>query len=279
MGSGKKRLKKRLKPAMYSDGISRAALAMDMKKICRQIKKGFTLVELLVVIAILAVVMTMAAGVLRDAGKGRGIESGVELLESLVLEARATAQGNDTYTRLIIVADPKDESPDTVHLRYMTVQIFRKDNGRGSFDGTDVAADGKWVSTSSGVALPPGVYFSPTYSKPLPREDGAVGSMIGEGVTRLPGRGQTRIYYVEFDEKGRFVAPMADPLNLTCPQRLVLINGRPGRGRHASDGIVPRDTIKDGREVRPAGAKGICLWPSGDVSLLRTDDQVFRDVH
>ena len=59
---------------------------MDMKKICRQIKKGFTLVELLVVIAILAVVMTMAAGVLRDAGKGRGIESGVELLESLVLD-------------------------------------------------------------------------------------------------------------------------------------------------------------------------------------------------
>ena len=72
---------------MNSDGISRAAFAMDMKKICRQIKKGFTLVELLVVIAILAVVMTMAAGVLRDAGKGRGIESGVELLESLVLEA------------------------------------------------------------------------------------------------------------------------------------------------------------------------------------------------
>ena len=105
-----------------------------------------------------------------------------------------------------------------------------------------------------------------------------MGSMIGEGVTRLPGRGQTRIYYVEFDEKGRFVAPMADPLNLTCPQRLVLINGRPGRGRNAADGIVPRDTIKDGREVRPAGAKGICLWPSGDVSLLRTDDHVFRDV-
>lgn len=37
---------------------------MNMKKISRQIKKGFTLVELLVVIAILGVVMTMAAGVL-----------------------------------------------------------------------------------------------------------------------------------------------------------------------------------------------------------------------
>lgn len=275
----KKRLKSREKPAMNSVGISHVAITRNMKKISRQIKKGFTLVELLVVIAILGVVMTMAAGVLRDAGKGRGIESGIELLESLVTEARATAQGNDTYTRLIIVADPKDSSADTIHLRYMTVQMFRKGTGKGdAFDGTNVAEDGKWISTSSGVILPPGVFFSPTFSKPLPREDGAVGSMIGQGVTRLPGRGQSRIYYVEFDEKGRFVAPMADPLNLTCPQRLVLINGRPGKGRNAADGIVPRDTIKDGREVRPAGAKGICLWPSGDVSLLRTDDQVFRDV-
>ena len=83
---------------------------MNMKKIFRKIKKGFTLVELLVVIAILGVVMTMAAGVLRDAGKGRGIESGIEMLESMVTEARATAQGNDTYTRLIIVSDPKDDS-------------------------------------------------------------------------------------------------------------------------------------------------------------------------
>ncbi len=252
---------------------------MDMKEICRKIKKGFTLVELLVVIAILGLVMTMAAGVLRDAGKGRGIESGVELLESLIMEARATAQGNDTYTRLIIVSEPKDDSADTVHLRYLAVQLFRKGSAKGDhFDGTNVAEDGKWISTSSGVLLPPGVYFSPTYSKPLPREDGAVGSMIGEGTTRLAGRGQTRIYYVEFDEKGRFVAPQADPLNLTCPQRLVLINGKPGKGRNSADGIVPRDTIKDGRERRPAGAKGICLWPNGDMTLLRTDDQVFRDV-
>lgn len=245
---------------------------------CRQLKKGFTLVELLVVIAILGVVMTMAAGVLRDAGKGRGIESGVELLESMIMEARATAQGNDTYTRLVIVADPKDGSADTIHLRYMLVQRYVKGDGKSRFDGTDVAEAGKWKSTSSGVLLPPGVYFCPTYSKPLPREDGATGSMIGQAVTSIARRGKVLIYYVEFDEKGRFVAPMADPLNLTCPQRLVLINGRPGRGRNAVDGIVPRDTVREGRTVRPTGAKGICLWPSGDVSLLRTEEQVFQDV-
>ena len=151
---------------MNSHGISHAAFAMDMKKICRQIKKGFTLVELLVVIAILAVVMTMAAGVLRDAGKGRGIESGVELLESMLLEARATAQGNDTYTRLIIIADPKDDSADTVHLRYMTVQIFRKGDGTNNFgltrievfDGladvlVDCEAEGHFVRVTAGDFL------------------------------------------------------------------------------------------------------------------------------
>ena len=111
---------------MNSGRFLHAAFAMNMKKIFRKIKKGFTLVELLVVIAILGVVMTMAAGVLRDAGKGRGIESGIELLESMVTEARATAQGNDTYTRLIIVSDPKDDSPDTIHLRYtIRTGIFR----------------------------------------------------------------------------------------------------------------------------------------------------------
>lgn len=277
-GISKKRLKNRLKTGMYSDGISRATIAMNMKKVFHWMKKGFTLVELLVVIAILGVVMTMASSVLRDAGKGRGIESGVDLLESLVTEARATAQGNDTYTRVFIVADPKNTSSDSIHLRYMGVQMFRKSVGKDDInDGTSVVQEGKWVMPTSGVLLPPGVYFSPTFSKPLPREDGGMGTMIGQEVTMLPGRGRVQIYYVEFDERGRFVSPTADPLNLTCPQRLVLINGRLGNGRYATDGVSPSDVIKEGREVRPAGAKGICLWPSGDVSLLRTEEQVFQN--
>jgi len=237
------------------------------------VKKGFTLVELMVVVAIIGVMMTMAASVLRDTGKGRGLDSGVEMLESLVREARATAQGNDTYTRLIIASDPKDTSRDSRHLRYMTVQMFRKDeNQRGTYDGSRVDQSGRWVSTSAGMTLPPGVYFSPTYSKALSWADGASGDMIGQEVTRLSGKGQTRIYYIEFDEKGRFVAPMADPLNPTRPQRLVILNGRPGTGPRARDGIIPQEV--DSRR-RPIGARGIVVWPNGDTSLLRTDEQVF----
>ena len=255
-----------------------ALIATSMKNCCCQIRKGFTLVELLVVIAIMAVVMTMATSVLRDAGKGRGIESGVDMLESLVAEARATAQGNDTYARVFIVADPKDTSSDSVHLRYMGIQVFRKDVGKNAVsDGTEVAQNGKWVTPTAGVLLPPGVYFTPTFSLPISRAGSSGETMIGQEVTKLPGRGRVQVYYVEFDSRGRFVGPIADPLNMTNPQRLVLINGRLGNGRHSMDGVVPSDVIKNGREVRPAGAKGICLWPSGEVSLLRTEEQVFQN--
>ena len=243
-------------------------ICVFMKKISTQFRKGFTLIELLVVVAIMGILMTMAAGVLRDAGKGRGVEAGIDAIETMVREARATAQGNDTYTRLVIVNDPRDTSADSRHLRFMTVQMLRKDNNQ--YDGTDVSKDGKWVSTSAGILLPPGVYFSPFYSKPVEWADGATGSMIGQGAARLSGRGTSRVYYVEFDEKGRFVAPNADPLTPTRPQRLVLINGRAGKGRNAHDGIVP---IELDSQKRPVGAKGIVLWPGGEISLLRTIDQ------
>lgn len=270
----KKRLKRRVKRAIDSVGLVPILFVRAMKSFRRKLGKGFTLVELLVVVAIIGIMMTMAASVLRDAGRGRGLESGVDMLESLVREARATAQGNDTYTRLIIASDPKDTSKDSRHLRYMTVQMFRKDeNHSGNYDGTSVTQTGRWVSTSSGTTLPPGVFFSPTYSKALGWAEGAPGEMIGQEVTRLSGKGQTRIYYIEFDEKGRFVAPMADPLNPTRPQRLVLMNARIGSGRNAKDGIVPlvTDSLR-----RPVGARGIVVWPNGDTSLLRTDEQVFE---
>ncbi len=249
-----------------------------MKQLSFGVGRGFTLVELLVVMAIMGIMMTMAASVLRDAGKGRGIESGVELLEGMVQEARATAMGNDTYTRVVIANDEKDTSPDSRHLRYIAVQRFVKsENASGTYDGSNVAQDGKWVRTSAGVTLPPGVFFSPTYSKPLKWKDGSGSSMIGQEVTPLSRKGLSRVYYLEFDEKGRFVAPGADPLNPTRDQRLVLISGRldpTRRNRRAKDGVIP--SALDSKK-RPAIAKGILVSPNGEVSLLRNADQVFED--
>lgn len=246
-----------------------------MKSFRQTCFKGFTMVELLVVIAIIGILMTMSASVLRDAGKGRGSDSGVEMLESLIQEARATAQGNDTYTRLVIANDPDDKSADSRHLRYMTVMMFKKRDNKGNgYDGSSVDQDGRWSATSAGMLLPPGVYFSPYYSTPLEWAEGTSGSMIGEGTERLSNKGFTRIYYLEFDEKGRFVSPTADPLNPTRPQRLVIINARMGSGAKAHDGIVPLEL--DSRK-RPVGAKGVVVWPTGDTSLLRTMEQTIDE--
>lgn len=237
---------------------------------------GFTLVELLVVMAIIGLMMSLASSVLRDAGKGRGLDSGVDMLESMIREARATAQGNDCYTRLIIAKDERNTSPDSRHLRFMTVQMKRKnENARGTYDGTDVVGEGVWVTTSAGLMLPPGVYFSPTYSTTLDNGTGQGGGvMLGNEVTRLAGRGQTAVYYIEFDEKGRYVTPQSDPLNTTPPQRMVLISGRRGTGNRAVDGVIPAGFDS---QRRPAAAQGVVIWPTGDISRLRTSRHVYEN--
>ncbi len=229
----------------------------------------------MVVMAIIGMMMTLAAGVLRDAGKGRGLDSGVDMLEAMVREARATAQGNDCYTRLIIVKDEKDKSQDSRHLRYMTVQMKRKnENVKGTYDGTDVAGDGVWVSTSAGVKLPQGVYFSPTYSTTVKWMDADGGDMLGQEATRLAGRGMTAVYYIEFDEKGRYVAPQSSPHSTTPGQRLVVISGRRGDGPRSKDGVIPSDFDS---QRRPASARGIVVWPTGDISALRTARHVYAE--
>ena len=244
-----------------------------MKRYSRRLPGAFTMIELMVVIAIISLMMVMAASVLRDPGKGRSMDSAVDMIESLVREARATAQGNDTYTRVIIADDPSTSTArDSRHLRFMTVQMFKKNDGKGrGADGTDVVHKGKWVSTSAGVMLPSGVYFSPYYSRPLDWMDGEDG--LGQDYARLSNKGRTNIYYIEFDEKGRFVAPGASPSNATRSQRMVFIYAHPGSGRYAKDGIIPSSTDE---MKRPAGAKGIVVWPNGNTTRLRTIDQAIE---
>lgn len=243
-----------------------------MKSSFLKSSKGFTLIELLVVMAIIAIMMTMAASVLRDPGSGRTLDSGVDMLTSLIQEARATAQGNDTYTRLVIANTPGDNSRNSRHLRYVTVQIFRKTGTNRDTGNTRL--HGEWVSTSSGAMLPAGIYFSPTFSTPLSWADGS-GSRIATDTMRLSQNKRMNVYYFEFDEKGRYVSPSAGPSSPSQPFRIVLINARKSmtnREQNARDGIVPLQV--DSRR-RPMGAKGLVLWPNGLTSPLRTHDQIF----
>ena len=243
-----------------------------MKPFLKQNRRAFTLVELLVVMAIIGIMMTLAASVLRDSGSSRTLDSGVDMVRSMLQEARMTAQGNDTYTRLIIADDPKDTGKNSRHLRYMVVQIYRKNASQAAnYDGTSTSVDGEWVSTSSGTMLPPGVFFSPSYSRTLSWAGGA-GDRIGSTTASITRNRSSRVYYFEFDEKGRYVSSSAGPNSPSQPQRLVLINARMGNGRHAKDGLVPLQQDSAGR---PLGAKGLVLWPNGNISMLRTRDQIF----
>ena len=245
-----------------------------MKPYLNRDSRGFTLVELMVVMTIIGVMMALATTVLRDTGTTRTLESGVDMLQNLVQEAQVTAQGNDTYTRLVIANDPKDTSNSSRHLRYMVVQVYRKNPTQAeSYDGTDLTTSGEWVSTSPGVMLPPGVYFSPSYSRALSWAEG-IGDRLNTGSASLSKNKSSRIYYFEFDEKGRYVSAQSNPNSPSQPQRIVLINARPGSGRDAKNGIVPMQMDSN---KRPLGAKGIVLWPAGNTSLLRTREQIFHN--
>ncbi len=240
-----------------------------------QKSKGFTLIEMLVVITIMGILMTMAASVLDDVGKGRTVEAAVADLEGMLQEAQATAIGNDTSTRVVIVDEPGDTSRDSKHLRYAIVMMLsKKEKSKGEYDGTDVSTEGRWRSASNGKSFPNGVFFSPHYSKPLEWAEQGDEEMLGHDLMRIAGLGEVNVYYVEFDEKGRFVAPLADPLNPTAPQRLVVIKGSRTNSKKYRDGVAPTELDSKGR---PLGAKGVVLWPSGDTSRLRTLEQIQKE--
>lgn len=245
-----------------------------MKSFRQRVARGFTLVELLVVIAIIGVMLSLAANVLQNPGKDKNVVSGVQILQGMIQEARATAIGNDTYARVVIACDEEDSSKGSIHLRYVTVQKYKRDaNENCSYDGTDTARRGEWVSTSSGTFLPNGVYFSPTYSSELMWMPGATGtSLQKDSEARLSGHGMATVYYIEFDEKGRFVTPDTRPGELTCARRLVVIAGTRSDRNGNVDGIVPSKVDSEGR---PTEARGLVLWPSGNTSIMKTTEQVY----
>ncbi|MBR5875327.1 MAG: prepilin-type N-terminal cleavage/methylation domain-containing protein [Akkermansia sp.] len=245
-----------------------------MKSFRKRAVRGFTLVELLVVIAIIGVMLSLAANVLQDPGKGRNVTSGVQIMQNMIQEARATAIGNDTCARVVIACDEDDSSKDSIHLRYVTVQMYVRDTTENrKYDGTDVVRKGEWVSTSSGTFLPSGVYFSPTYSRELQWMENARDTPLEQDTeARLSGHGMATVYYIEFDEKGRFVTPDTKPGEPSRARRLVVIAGMRSERNGNIDGVLPSRLDKDGN---PAEARGIVLWPSGNISVMKTIEQVY----
>ena len=67
------------------------------------------------------------------------------------------------------------------------------------------------------------------------------------------------IYFIEFDEEGRMSQPNA-------PTRLVVVSGSAGNGKEEK----PTPMV-DGK---PGLAGGIVIYPKGNISRLRTTEQV-----
>lgn len=208
------------------------------------------MVELIVVITIMVSMMALAANMLRGGGKGHGLQSAVEMVDSLVQEARLDAMGKGSWSRLIIVSTPDDASRNMRSLGIMSK------NPR----------TGKWCLVNRLQTLPDGFYISPTYStlledvKKIKGEKTIIRKFTdGQDTVKLQGNKMTDIYYIEFDEEGRMSQPNA-------PTRLVVVAGSAG------DGKDERPTpMTDGK---PGMAGGIVIYPKGNISRLKTMEQV-----
>lgn len=237
--------------------------------------KGFTLIELLVVIAIIAIMLTMAASMMKGVGSGKGLTSGIETMDSLIQEARSIAMGKGTWARFVVVTDMNDNSSNSMHLRYMTVMELKpefedgKNKRRNNVD--------EWLPTARGIYLPSGIYFSPQYSTLLQGDTGSTAdrssTLSRKGVPiskmiesmRLTGKTKKDVYYIEFDPLGRLSFP-------SRPTRLVLMGGVANvRAKSADEGIIPKP-VDDHK--RPTVSGGVVVWPKGTTSRLRTIDQI-----
>lgn len=212
---------------------------------------GFTLVELIVVITIMVAMMALASNMLRGGGRSQGLQSAVEMVDGLVQEARLDAMGKGSWSRLIVVSTPHD--PD----RNMRSLGVMSKNTRTN----------KWQLVNRLQTLPSGFYISPQHSTLLESSGTSKTGKIsrgfasrdGQDTVNLPGMGLTDIYFIEFDEEGRMAQP-------NVPTRLVVVSGSAGDGKQEK----PTPVVNG----KPGMAGGIVIYPKGNISRLRTEEQV-----
>ncbi len=118
-------------------------------------RRGFTLVELLIVITIIVILMTAGTLGVKNLLAGKGTAAALSNAEAIFAEARATAVGKATRTRVLIdIHSPADR--DT-YLRKMFVAYEE-------VDPITNRPNGQWSQASRGYTLPDGVFFSRQYS-------------------------------------------------------------------------------------------------------------------
>jgi prepilin-type N-terminal cleavage/methylation domain-containing protein len=116
---------------------------------------GFTLVELLIVITIIVVLMTAGTLGVKNLTAGKGTSTALANAEAIFAEARATAVGRATNTRVLVDINSPDDR--NTYLRKMFVAYEE-------VDPVTNLPNGQWSMSSRGYTLPDNVYFSRQYS-------------------------------------------------------------------------------------------------------------------
>jgi prepilin-type N-terminal cleavage/methylation domain-containing protein len=204
---------------------------------------GFSLIELLTVIAIISILMTVGAIGIGSILGGKSTTSAVTTVESLFDEARSTAVGKRTKTRILVdISDPKNQA---TYLRRVLIAYEELD------DNGDPKTD-SWTLANRGVVLPDQTFFSRDFSK----KNQESGAELQEMSLSNVGRDFVGSYlYYEFNGEGICSTPGASFIV--------------GTGAREIGAAKPRVT---GSAKRDFG--GFVVWRNGRTSLFRSPDQM-----
>ncbi len=205
-----------------------------------RVHKGFSLVELLIVILIMTILMTMGAMGIRGLTGGKGTSTGIANAEAVFSEARATALGKGTSTRILI--DARDSNDIGTYLRRIVIAAQDLNN-----DGTPKTT---WTMSSRGYTLPDGTF----YSKVLSKKSGTAAGVTEESLTFTKPSDSGNYYVYEFNSQGICTTPGAT---------FVIGSGSRPKGQ---DPIINGSAKKD--------FAAFSIWGSGETSILRNTSQI-----
>ncbi len=173
----------------------------------KKVAKGFSLVELLVVISIMVLLLGVGSIGLLQNNSGKGLNSSLATVESLLSSARNLAVAKETNARLIINDDPSDVE----NYRRQMVVVYE--------DPDPTVAAGTWVRASRPTRLASGTFVESGLSVTTMTGIGTLGTDTGMTFTRNV---VANCVYVEFNQVGVCKQQTATNAGAT----LVLVNGR-----------------------------------------------------
>lgn len=203
--------------------------------------RGFSLLELLVVIVIITILMTMGAMGIRNLTGGKSTSTAIANAEAVFAEARATAIGKGTSTRVIVDAD--DINDQSKYLRKILVAAQDLNE-----DGTPKTT---WTLSSRGYTLPDGTFYSAKFSK-----KSATGNepMTPEQLTFTKASDSGKYVVYEFNNQGICKTPGAT--------FVIGAGARPKGQEPIISGAAKRDFA------------GFTIWGNGETSTFRNTTQI-----